>query len=535
MSETSGATSSGKSASLVAAFRHPAFAVIWTATVISNVGGWMYSTASGWLMTSLDPDPLIVALVQTASTLPVFLLAIPAGALADIFDKRRFLIVVELLYTVLCVAYAAMVGLGLATPDNLLLFTFLIGAAGALTLPAWQAVVPQLVPKEDLTAAVAANSVGVNISRAIGPALGGAAIVGLGIVSPFWINAISDFAVIGALLWWRRPKASGAVLPPERLGGAITAGFRYARHSAALRATLIRAAGFFLFASTYWALLPLVARTQIASGPGLYGLLLGAIGAGAVGGAFLMPWLRAKLGPDFLVASGMLGTAATLALYGVAHDAGTALAASVLAGVSWIAVLATLAVSAQVALPDWVRGRGLALYTTVFFGCLTIASAIWGKVAAVLGLPAAHFIAAVGALVAIPLTWHWKLQAGTGVDLTPSAHWPAPITSYPIEQDRGPVLVTVEYRIRPQDRQEFLQILEQLGHERRRDGAYRWDVWDDAADEGRIVEAFLVASWTEHLRQHERVTNADRLVQECVDRFHLGDGPKVTHYIAARA
>jgi predicted MFS family arabinose efflux permease len=485
-------------------------------------------------MTSLDPNPLVVALVQAASTLPVFLLALPAGALADIFDKRRFLIAVEVLYTALCAVYATIVGFGLATPNNLLLFTFLIGAAGALTIPAWQSVVPQLVPKDDLTSAVAANSVGVNISRAVGPALGGAAIAGLGIVSPFWINTISNLGVLGALLWWR-PNAANTVLPAERLGGAIEAGLRYARHSPALRATLIRAAGFFLFASTYWALLPLVARSQIASGPELYGILLGVIGIGAVGGAFVMPWLRGRLGPDLLVASGMLGTAATLALYGVARDAATALVASLLAGVSWIAVLATLSVSAQVSLPDWVRGRGLALFTTVFFGCLTAGSAIWGKVAAVVGLPSAHFLAAAGILAAIPLTWRWKLQMGTGVDLTPSMHWPAPITSHPIEQDRGPVLVTVEYRIRPQDRQEFLELLEQLGHERRRDGAYRWGVFEDAADEGRIVETFLVASWTEHLRQHERVTQADRLVQECVDRFHLGDAPKVTHFIAAAA
>jgi predicted MFS family arabinose efflux permease len=533
MSDTSGTTSSRKSGSLAAAFRHPVFAVIWTATLVSNVGGWMYSAASGWLMTILNPDPLVVALVQTASTLPVFLFAIPAGALADIFDKRRFLIAVEVLYTALCVVYAAIVGLDLATPDNLLLFTFLIGAAGALALPAWQSIVPQLVPREDLTSAVAANSVGVNISRAIGPALGGAAIAGLGIVSPFWINAIFNLGVLGALLWWRRPNSSNTVLPAERLGGAIEAGLRYARHSPALRATLIRAAAFFLFASTYWALLPLLARTQIAIGPELYGILLGAIGAGAVGGAFIMPWLRAKLGPDLLVTSGMVGTAVTLALYGLAHDASTAFVASLLAGVSWIAVLATLAVSAQVSLPDWVRGRGLALYTTVFFGCLTVGSAVWGKVAAVLGLPAAHFLAAAGVLAATPLTWRWKLQSDAGVDLTPSMHWPAPITSYPIQHDRGPVLVTVEYRIRPQDRQEFLQVLEQLGHERRRDGAYRWGVFEDAADEGRIAETFLVASWTEHLRQHERVTNADRLVQECVDRFHLGEAPKVTHFIAA--
>jgi MFS family permease len=534
MSGPSDATSPTKSASLATAFRYPAFAVIWTATLISDVGGWMYNAASGWLMTSLNPDPLVVALVQTANTLPVFLFAMPAGALADIFDKRRFLIVVEVLYTALCAIYAAMVGLGLATPDNLLLFIFLIGAAGAITVPAWQSIVPQLVPKEDLTSAVAANSVGVNASRALGPALGGAAIVGLGIVSPFWINAVANLGVLGALLWWRRPNPSNAVLPAERLGGAIEAGLRYARHSPAMRATLIKAAGFFLFAGTYWALLPLLARSQIASGPELYGILLGAIGAGAVVGAFVMPRLRVKLGPDLLVASGMLGTAVTLALYGLAHDAGTALVASLLAGVSWIAVLASLTVSAQVSLPDWVRGRGLALFTTVFFGCLTVGSAVWGKIAAVLGLPAAHFLAAAGILAAIPLTWRWKLQAD-GVDLTPSMHWPAPIASHPIQHDRGPVLVTVEYRIRAQDRQEFLQVLEQVGHERRRDGAYRWGVFEDAADEGRIVEAFLVASWTEHLRQHERVTNADRLVEECVDRFNLADAPKITHFIAANA
>src|SRR5580658_4194308 len=323
MSNPSGAASSSKSGSLAAAFRHPVFVVIWTATLVSNVGGWMYSAASAWLMTSLDHDPLVVALVQTASTLPVFLFAIPAGALADIFDKRRFLLVLEVLNTALCVVYAAMVGLGLATPDNLLLFTFLIGAAGALTLPAWQAVVPQLVPKEDMTSAVAANSVGVNVSRAIGPALGGAAIAGLGIVSPFWINAISNLVVLGALLWWR-PNSSKAVLPAERVGGAIEAGLRYARHSPVLRATLIRAAAFFLFASTYWALLPLLARTQIASGPELYGILLGAIGAGAVGGAFVMPRVKLKVGADRLMAAGMVGTAITLILYGLAHDAGTA-------------------------------------------------------------------------------------------------------------------------------------------------------------------------------------------------------------------
>jgi quinol monooxygenase YgiN len=204
----------------------------------------------------------------------------------------------------------------------------------------------------------------------------------------------------------------------------------------------------------------------------------------------------------------------------------------VLAGIGWIAVLATLTVSTQVSLPDWVRGRGLALFTTVFFGCMTVGSAAWGKLAAVAGLPAAHFVAAAGALVAIPLTRRWKLQAGPGVDLTPSSHWPTPLTAQTIEQDRGPVLVTVEYRIRPEDRENFLAALSELGRERRRDGAYRWGVFEDAADPERIVEVFLSASWTEHLRQHERVTNADRLVQESVERFHLAGAPKVTHFLA---
>jgi MFS family permease len=522
-----------KAPSFAAPFGRPAFAVIWTATLISNVGWWMYSAASGWLMTSLNPDPLIVALVQAASSLPIFLFAIPAGALADIFDKRKFLVIVESLTTAVSAVYAVMVGFGLATPGNLLLFTFLIGAAGALTVPAWQAVVPQLVPKKDLPAAIAANSAGVNVSRALGPALGGVTISAYGIVAPFWANAIANLAIVGSLLWWRPRRGTVTLLPAERFGQAILAGLRYARHNVHLRATIVRAAGFFLFTSAYWALLPLVSREQIGRGPGFYGVLLGVIGAGAVAGVFFLPWLKAKLGPDRVMALGAFGQAVAMVLYGLARDPVTALIASAIAGASWIAALATLGVSAQVALPDWVRARGLAVYTTVFFGCLTLGSAAWGEIAVLVGLPAAHFLAAAGTVVAIALTWRWKLQTGAGVDLTPSMHWPAPITAQAIERDRGPVLVTVEYRIRPRDREAFLEALARLEHERRRDGAYAWGIFEDAAEEGRMIETFLVESWMEHLRQHERVTNADRLVQDAVHRFTLSGAPKVTHFIAA--
>jgi quinol monooxygenase YgiN len=235
------------------------------------------------------------------------------------------------------------------------------------------------------------------------------------------------------------------------------------------------------------------------------------------------------------MAVGALGQALAMVLYGLAREPATALAASVIAGASWIAALATLGISAQVALPDWVRGRGLALYTTVFFGCLTLGSAVWGEVAVWLGLPAAHFLAAAGAVAAIPLTWRWKLQTGVGVDLTPSMHWPAPLTAQDIERDRGPVLVTVEYRIRPRDRDAFLEAIAKLEHGRRRDGAYAWGIFEDTAKEGRMVETFLLESWMEHLRQHERVTEADRLVQEAVHRFQISGAPKVTHFIAAES
>ena len=514
-------------------FRYAPFSVVWTATVIANIGTWMYNAASGWLMTSLNPDPLIVSLVQVATTLPIFLFAVPAGALADIVDKRRFLIIGEVAVTAVSAVFAAIVALGAATPGNLLLFTFLIGAVAAMTAPAWQSIVPQLVPKQELTPAVAANSVGFNVSRAVGPALGGMIVAVAGIAAPFWINAISNLAVIGALVWWRPPSERRRHLPVERFGSAIRTGFRHARNNPHLRATLIRSAAFFLFGSAYWALLPLVARERIAGGPDLYGYLLGAIGAGAVGGAFALPWLRRRLGPDRLMAAGTIGTGLAMALFGIARDPAAGLAASVIAGVCWIAVLASLNVSAQVALPEWVRGRGLAIFMTVFFGALTLGSIIWGQVAGMLGLPAAHFMAAAGALVAIPLTWRWKLQTGAGIDLTPSLHWPAPLVTDEIGHDRGPVLVTVEYRIDPRSREAFLGALEKLGQERRRDGAYAWGVFEDAAEEGRMVETFLVESWLEHLRQHDRVTNSDRLLQEVVHRFHIQGAPKVTHFIAA--
>ena len=526
------AVSAHPARSAFSAFRHRAFTVLWTATVVSNLGGWMYSAASAWLMTTLDPNPVAVSLVQVATSLPTFLFALLAGALADIVDKRRLLIVVESFITVSSTALAALVWLDLVTPGRLLFLTFLVETGAALTAPAWQSIVPQLVPRQDLPEAVAANSVGVNVSRAVGPALGGVITVAWGIAAPFWANAGSNLGSIGGLLWWRAPQTGQRRLPTERVVSALQTGIRYARHSRHLRATLWRAVAFFLFASAYWALLPLVARDRIAAGPKLYGILLGVIGASAIAGAFALPRLKKELGPDRLVAAGTIGTAGALLLFGLARNPATAIAASVLAGISWIAVLSSLNVSAQFALPEWVRGRGLAMYMTVFFGATTLGSAIWGEVASMAGLPAAHFVAAAGALLAIPLTWRWKLQTAQGMDLTPSMSWPAPIVTGHVGNDQGPVMVTVEYRISPKDREAFLTALERLSHERRRDGAYAWGIFEDIADRSRFLETFFVESWLEHLRQHERVTNADRMLQDHIHRLVQGT-PKITHLIAA--
>ena len=516
------------------ALRYPVFRWLWIATAVSNIGTWMYGAAAGWLMTSLSPSPLIVSLVQVANSLPLFLFALPAGALADMIDKRRLILLLEILTTVFSAIFALLVTLHVVSPTLLLLFMFVLGVLGALETPAWQAIVPLLVPAPALSSAIAVNSVGVNISRVIGPAITGAIIVGFGIAVPFWLDAFSNAGVIGVIRRWRPPpRAAAHTLPAESLTGAIRAGVRYARYNGALRATLVRAVGFFLFTSAYWALLPLVARSQLQGGAALYGALLAVIGAGAVGGALFLPRMRARVGADGVVMLGEAGTAVALVLFGLAQQPWVAAIACLLAGVSWIAVLALLNVSAQTVLPEWVRGRGLAVYVTVFFGALTLGSMLWGLVAEHLGLPAAHYLAAGGALVALFATRRWKLQSGPAADLTPSMHWPEPVLPAGVDQNAGPVLVTVEYHVAAENREAFLAALVPLARERRRDGAYDWNVFEDTAHPERIIETWLSDTWLDHLRQHQRFTRADRTVEERAERL-AREPPRIAHYIAAR-
>jgi MFS family permease len=515
-------------------FKHSAFTVVWIATVVANIGGWMYSAACSWLMLSLDPAPLMVSFVQVASSLPMFLFAIPAGALVDIVDKRRLLLGGEIASAVLAIVFAGMVAFGLMTSTRLLFISFLLAATAALTTPAWQAIVPMLVPKPDLQAAVTANSLGVNVSRAIGPALSGALIGAFGIVAPFAINALSNLGVIGALLWWREPTRASSRLPPEHLRRAIGAGLRHALYNRPFSDTLVRATGFFLFASAYWALLPIVSRSQIGGGAGHYGVLLGAIGLSAVCGAVMLPWLRQWLGPELLTVAGSLGTAAATGLFAIAHNLITGICASFIAGLCWIATLSSLNVSAQIALPDWVRGRGLAIYATFMFGALSLGSVVWGQLAASLGLTPTMLLAAAGGVLSLPILRFWKIQSAEGLDLSPSLHWSDPEVTADIDAEDGPVMVMIRYHVDPADHARFLAAIEKASLERRRDGAFRWRIFEDASEAGCFVETFLVASWLDHLRQHERVTNADRALQDVVRNFEVGAGPNTTHLVTPR-
>jgi MFS family permease len=515
-------------------FRYTVFTVLWMATVVSNIGSWMQSAAAGWLMTTLSPQPLNVALVQAATTLAMFLFSLPAGALADIIDRRRLLIVVQIAAAAVAALFAIFVWLEWITPNWLLTFISLSGIATVLAMPSWQAIVPQLVPTEELRAAVALNGVGLNISRAIGPALAGLAIGALGMAAPYWINAFSTFAVIAALIWWRPLQPIAQSLPAERFVNAIRSGLRYACYNPDLRATLIRSAGFFPLAGVYWALLPLLVRARIAGGPETYGILLGAIGAGAVCGAIVLP-AAAKQGADRIMTGATVGTALALVLFAIAREPATGLIACVFAGISWVAAIATLNVSAQFALPGWVRGRGMAMFATAQFAGLAVGSVVWGQAAQVIGLPAVHIIAAIALVASVPLLRRWRLQTAAGLDLAPSMHWPAPLLSHDdIEPDRGPVMVTIEYVVAAVDRAAFLTAMAKLAGERRRDGAFDWGIYEDAEKEGVFVETFCVDSWLDHMRQHQRVTNADRVLQDAVHRFDAEGEPAVRHLIAAR-
>lgn len=516
-----------------APLRQPVFALIWVATVLGNTGTFMRDVASAWLVTDLSTSPAAVALVQAAGTLPIFLLAIPAGVLSDILDRRRLLIAIQVMLACVSITLMLLADSGNLGVASLVALTFLGGVGAALAGPSWQAIVPELVAKADVRNAVALNSLGFNIARAIGPAVGGLLLAAFGAAITYGADVASYVLVIAALLIWRR-KADADDELQEQFTGAFRAGLRYARASKSLHVVLLRAAVFFLFASAAWALLPLVARSLLLGGAGFYGILLGSVGAGAILGALVLPRLRKRLSADGLLLLASVATAAVMAVLSLAPPQWVAVGVLLLLGASWITALTTLNGTMQAVLPNWVRGRGLAIYLTVFNGALTGGSLTWGAVAELIGIPQALLAGAAGLVLVAAVARLIRLPAGEA-DLAPSNHWPEPLLAAPVAHDRGPVMITIAYRIRHDDRTGFLAALHRLAEERRRDGAYAWGVTEDAADPERVVEWFMVESWAEHLRQHRRVSRADADLQAEVLRFHSGgEPPRVEHLLALR-
>lgn len=507
------------------------FRAMWLAILGSNVGTWVNDVAAAWVMAERTGSPLMVALVQSATTVPVVLLALVAGTLADIVDRRRYLLLTQGWMLLVAATLATLTGLQLLSPPLLVALTFAMGCGAAMAMPAQAAIVSELVPRPMLASAVALNSIGINIARSLGPAIGGLIVAQLGAGWAFGLNALSFGAMLWVLFNWK-PEAQASSLPPEGFGAGLRAGLRYALRAGRLQAVLVKSAGFFFFASAATALLPLVVHGEMGGGAGTYGLLLGCIGIGAVSGALLLPRLRARLDRDLLVLLATLACAASL--FGLAWLRSMALLplAMLVNGFAWITVLSSLQIAAQTAVPAWVRARALSLYIMVFSLGMAAGGLSWGSIAQRTSIPWALTLAAIGAVVGGLLVWRVRIAGSEDLDLRPTGHWPAPELAVPVTHDRGPVLVTVEYRIDADDRAAFHLLLGALGRTRRRDGAVIWGVAEDVATPGIHLEYFVTASWIEHLRQHARVTAEDRALQEQVRALHRNEhAPIVRHFV----
>jgi MFS family permease len=503
-----------------------------SAQFVSNVGGWMQTVGAQELMLTLTTSATLVALIQTAAGLPVVLLAVPAGAIGDLVDRRRLLIASQSFMLLAALVLAGLALAGLVTPWVLLALIFAVGAGQTLTSPTWQTLQPELVAPEDRTQAIALGAVNQNLSRAIGPAIGGALYAATSAAVLFFVNAASFVPVIGAVARWRGGAHPVSATAPEHVAGAIRAGARYVAASPALRVILLRAGLFMFFASSMWALLPVVAHTRLHLGSGGYGLLLGGVGIGAVAGAAALPRLRGRVTPTALMTSSTLVFAGvTLALAYVRVSALAALAL-LIAGVAWIFVLSTLNSQYQSTLPGWAKARGMSYYLVIFQGGGALGSAAFGVTAQSAGLTAALLAAAVGiALVGVAGVW-LPFRAISPHDLLPAGDWPDPQLVGAKATD-GPVQVTVEYRPRPGLERDLVEALYAGRHARRRTGAVSWRVWRDAVDPGHVLEQFVVGSWEEHLRQHERVSLRDQQRLEQISSMTDPSRPTtVTHWLA---
>jgi MFS family permease len=509
--------------------RTPIFRQLLVADIVSDIGTFMQGVGAAWLMVSLGAGPMYVALTQTASTLPFFLLALPAGAIGDIVDRRKLILFTEAWMLCAAIALAVATLAGVVTPWMLLALTFALSAGDAFETPTWRAVLPELVSRDDLPAASALNGIEFNIARAVGPALAGMLIAAAGPGAPFLVNVASFVGVIVVVARWKRP-VRARTAPPETVGGATVAAIRYVRYAPAVRALTLRSGAVMFFASASFALLPTVAH-NVSDSAIVYGILLGCFGAGAVGGAVVMQRARARWSTEAVASMAVAVLGATIVATGMVHVLGGLVIIMLVSGGAWLVFISLVSALVQNLAPDWVRARVLAVFMLVSQGGMAAGSALWGSVGARTSIETALLWAGLGTIATTALGLVARLPDMTA-DVSPWNHWrvPAIVKDVAPALEEGPVLVTVEYLVDRQHAREFLRAMRKYGRVRRRDGASRWGIFRDVEHADVYVETFLVSSWAEHLRQHERSTRGDRDLEDGLLSYARSQ-PKVRHLI----
>ena len=518
-------------ASILQPLQYPDFRALWTANLASSFGALIQSVGAAWMMTALTSSVDLVALVQASTSLPIMLFSLLGGAIADSFPRRRVLLVAQCFMFAVSVTLAITAWLGLITPWLLLTFTFLIGCGVALNNPSWQASVGDLVPRSSVGPAVALNSVGFNLSRSLGPAVGGIIVAAAGAAAAFAVNAVSYVFLIFAMLRWK-PATSARTLPREAVGSAMLAGLRYVALSPGLGKVLFRAFLFGFTAISVLALLPVLATQLPDGGPLTYGLLLGAFGIGAVGGALISTRMAEQFSSEVIVRMSFVGFAVCAGIAAVSPSAWLTGFALLIGGACWVLALSLFNVTVQLSTPRWVVGRALSLYQTATFGGMAAGSWLWGVAGEQFGVRTALLYSAIAMLAGGAVGFWLSLPRRTTLDLDPANRWKEPQITLPIEPRSGPIVVSIEYRIRPQDVREFLRVMADRKRIRIRDGAREWTLRRDLQETDRWVESYKSPTWVEYARHNQRLTHADEVVSDTLLQLHQGEGrPKVHRMI----
>jgi MFS family permease len=519
--------------SLWSPLRSPTFRNLLIADVVSDVGAFMQSVGAAWLMVSLGGGPTFVALTQTASTLPFFLLALPAGAIGDIVDRRKLILYAEVWMVAVAVVLTITTIAGVMSPWLLLVLTFALSAGDAMETPTWRAVLPELVNKADLPAASALNGIEFNFARAVGPALAGALIAVAGVGAAFAANVVSFVGVIIVVARWKRP-AHTHTAPPETLTGATVAALRYVRYSRSLGPVMLRAGVTMCTASALLALLPSVAHT-LSESPIVYGVLLGCFGTGAIVGALMIQPACGRWSLEAVVSGSVVVLGIMIMAAAASHSLSVLSMVMLIAGAAWLAFISLVSALVQTLTPDWARARILAVFLLIFQGGLAIGSAFWGALAARAGIDTVFVIAGVSTIATAALGLVARFP-NVPIDLSGWNHWRMPVFRRDAAPslEEGPVVVTVEYQVPSEDAHRFLRAMELYGRVRRRDGAFRWGIYRDVERADVFLEIFEVTSWAEHLRQHDRFTHDDAALEEEIRQYVQND-PTIRHLIYANS